>query len=57
MSIKLASWNVNGIRSVLNKGALQSYLEESNPDIICLQETKAQEDQVDFDFGVLFTSC
>ena len=53
MSIKLASWNVNGIRSVLNKGALQSYLEESNPDIICLQETKAQEDQVDFDFSEL----
>ena len=53
MSIKLASWNVNGIRSVLNKGALQSYLDESNPDIICLQETKAQEDQVDFDFSEL----
>ena len=53
MSIKLASWNVNGIRSVLNKGALQSYLDESDPDIICLQETKAQEDQVDFDFGEL----
>ncbi|MGX7076879.1 MULTISPECIES: exodeoxyribonuclease III [Globicatella] len=51
--MKLASWNVNGIRSVLNKGALQSYLEESNPDIICLQETKAQEDQVDFDFSEL----
>ncbi|MGY3813944.1 exodeoxyribonuclease III [Globicatella sulfidifaciens] len=51
--MKLASWNVNGIRSVLNKGALQSYLDESNPDIICLQETKAQEDQVDFDFGEL----
>lgn len=53
MSIKLASWNVNGIRSVLNKGALQSYLDDSNPDIICLQETKAQEDQVDFDFREL----
>lgn len=53
MSIKLASWNVNGIRSVLNKGALQSYLDESNPDIICLQETKAQEEQVDFDFSKL----
>ncbi|WPC09774.1 exodeoxyribonuclease III [Globicatella sp. PHS-GS-PNBC-21-1553] len=51
--MKLASWNVNGIRSVLNKGALQSYLNESNPDIICLQETKAQEDQVDFDFSEL----
>ena len=53
MSIKIASWNVNGIRSVLNKGALQSYLDDSNPDIICLQETKAQEDQVDFDFSEL----
>ena len=45
--MKLATWNVNGIRSVLNKGALQEYVLESNPDILCLQETKAQQDQVE----------
>ena len=44
--MKLATWNVNGIRSVLNKGALQEYVLESNPDILCLQETKAQQEQV-----------
>ena len=45
--MKLATWNVNGIRSVLNKGALQEYVLESNPDILCLQETKAQQEQVE----------
>ncbi len=46
MSIKLSSWNVNGIRASLNKG-LREYLTDSNADIFCLQETKAQADQVD----------
>ena len=45
--MKLATWNVNGIRSVLNKGALQEYVLDSNPDILCLQETKAQQEQVE----------
>lgn len=48
--MKLTTWNVNGIRSVLNKGALQSYLSQAQPDILCLQETKAQAEQVDYDF-------
>lgn len=43
--MKLYSWNVNGIRAVWNKGALQSFIEEHDPDILCLQETKAQPDQ------------
>ncbi|MBR7927878.1 exodeoxyribonuclease III [Aerococcaceae bacterium zg-ZUI334] len=51
--MKLISWNVNGIRSVLNKEALQSLLSEHNPDILCLQETKAQAEQVEFDFQAL----
>lgn len=46
-SMKLTTWNVNGIRSVLNKGALQEYVLEAQPDILCLQETKAQPEQVD----------
>lgn len=45
--MKLTTWNVNGIRSVLNKGALQEYILEAQPDILCLQETKAQPEQVD----------
>ena len=40
------SWNVNGIRACINKDFLKS-IEEQNPDIICLQETKAHPDQVD----------
>ena len=43
--MKLYSWNVNGIRAVINKGALQSFVASQQPDIICLQETKAQEGQ------------
>ena len=45
--MKLTTWNVNGIRSVLNKGALQEYVLEAQPDVLCLQETKAQPEQVD----------
>lgn len=60
--MKLATWNVNGIRSVLNKGALQEYVLESNPDILCLQETKAQQDQVELgmefsEYDVYFNSA
>jgi exodeoxyribonuclease III len=43
--MKLVSWNVNGIRAVLKKGFLD-YVKESQPDILCLQETKAHPDQV-----------
>jgi exodeoxyribonuclease-3 len=39
--MRLFSWNVNGIRAVLNKGAFQSFIATYDPDIICLQETKA----------------
>ena len=41
---KLISWNVNGIRAVAKKGFAQWVLKES-PDALCLQETKATEDQ------------
>jgi exodeoxyribonuclease-3 len=44
--MKLISWNVNGLRAVLKKNFL-SYLAEENPDILCLQETKAEPDQVE----------
>ncbi len=41
----ICSWNVNGIRAAYSKGLLD-WLEESRPDILCLQETKASEEQL-----------
>jgi exodeoxyribonuclease-3 len=43
--IKIISWNVNGIRAVLKKGLLK-WMDKENPDILCLQETKAHRDQL-----------
>ena len=43
--MKLISWNLNGIRAVAKKGLFDK-IEEMNPDVICFQETKAQDDQV-----------
>lgn len=50
--MKLLSWNVNGIRAVLNKGAADAVIAEK-PDILCLQETKAHPEQVELplEFG------
>lgn len=48
--MKIYSWNVNGIRAVQKKGLLEPFLEKHDPDILCLQETKANHDQIDFDF-------
>lgn len=47
--MKLYSWNVNGIRAVLKKDLFFPFLEKHDPDILCLQETKAQRDQVEID--------
>lgn len=47
--MKLYSWNVNGIRAVNNKGMLLPFLNEHQPDILCLQETKVQPNQIDFE--------
>jgi len=45
MSITVVSWNVNGIRSVFTKGFVQ-FLAAQQPDVLCVQETKIQPDQV-----------
>ncbi len=45
---KLLSWNVNGIRAVKGKGFL-NWLQRESPDVLCLQETKAQPEQLDND--------
>jgi exodeoxyribonuclease III len=47
--MKLYSWNVNGIRAVINKGAFQTFMEKEQPDILCLQETKAKQGQAEVD--------
>ena len=47
--MKLVSWNVNGIRAVLRKEALQPVFDQLKPDVLCLQETKAQPDQIELD--------
>lgn len=43
--MKITSWNVNGIRAVLNKGFIDR-VKADNPDILCLQEVKAFEHQL-----------
>ncbi len=48
--MKLLSWNVNGIRAVLGKG-FHSILLEHDPDIFCIQETKAHPDQVNLELN------
>lgn len=49
MTIRLSSWNVNGIRAIIKKGEFHKYLEEYKPDILCLQETKAHPEQVELE--------
>ncbi len=44
--MKIISWNVNGIRAIAKKGFLE-FFEREDPDILCLQETKAHPDQLD----------
>ena len=47
--LKIFSWNVNGLRAVINKGAFQKFIKEYGPDIVCLQETKAKQGQAEID--------
>jgi exodeoxyribonuclease-3 len=46
---KIFSWNVNGIRAVLNKDTFKPFVQKYQPDIICLQETKAHQEQVNLE--------
>lgn len=43
--MKIYSWNVNGIRAVIRKGDFGAFVAAHQPDILCLQETKAKEGQ------------
>lgn len=51
--MKIISYNVNGIRAAINKGFMD-WLKSANPDVVCLQEIKAMESQLDLD---LFTEA
>ena len=50
MKYTIFSWNVNGIRAVLKKGALQNLIETKHPDVLCFQETKAKPGQAEINF-------
>jgi len=47
--MKLYSWNVNGIRAVIKKGDFAKFMSEHQPDVLCLQETKAKQGQAIID--------
>ena len=51
--MKLVSWNVNGLRAVINKG-FEKFFKEINADIFCIQETKMQEEQIDESIKQIF---
>ena len=44
--MRLISWNVNGIRACINKGFYE-FLEKESPDVLCIQESKMQEGQME----------
>ena len=47
--MKIFSWNVNGIRAVINKGEFKKFISHYQPDVLCLQETKAKKGQAEID--------
>lgn len=51
--MKLISWNTNGLRAAMNKGFFD-FFKASDADIFCIQETKMQDHQLEFDFAPYF---
>lgn len=47
--MKIYSWNVNGIRAVIKKEKFLPFIAEHQPDVLCIQETKAQQGQAEID--------
>lgn len=57
--MKLISWNVNGLRAVMNKG-FKDFFNSIDADVFCVQETKMQEGQIEFapeNYYVYFNSA
>jgi len=52
--MKIISWNVNGLRANVKKGGFDWFINES-PDIYCIQETKAQAEQLEEGIRNLFS--
>lgn len=52
--MKLISWNVNGLRACLTKG-FADFFKDINADVFCIQETKMQPNQTDYDFEGYYT--
>jgi len=48
-TLKLMSWNVNGLRAVIRKEVFVPFVKKHHPDILCLQETKAKQGQAEID--------
>lgn len=48
--MEIFSWNINGMRAVVRKGELDNFINKYNPDIICFQETKAEQGQAEIDY-------
>ena len=61
--MKIVSWNVNGLRSLVKNDSWQTFLQSAKPDIFCLQETKASPDQLPDElfspagYSAFFSSC
>ncbi len=51
--MKITTWNVNGIRAVLNKGAWD-WVQQAAPDVLCVQEIKARPEQLSDEYRSLF---
>ncbi len=47
--MKIYSWNVDGIRAVMRKELFMPFIKKHQPDILCIQETKAQPEQIELD--------
>ncbi|HSH31279.1 MAG TPA: exodeoxyribonuclease III [Candidatus Saccharimonadales bacterium] len=56
MTFSIYSWNVNGIRAVITKDTFVPFVKKHQPDVLCLQETKAQQGQAEIDLPD-YTEC
>lgn len=52
--MKIYSWNVNGLRAVIRKGDFKKFIARHKPDVLCLQETKAEQGQAEVDLPDYF---